>query len=100
MHLNDLADGAGNDFVALGEGDVPVEETVCRLMGIGYARILSVAYDQAWLGNDVDVAAFLTQAKDTIEAWMQVSTDAIDAAEVKKQKLAARNAPKPRQRAC
>lgn len=100
VHLSDFTEGAGNNFVALGQGSVPVEETVCRMMGIGYARILSVSYDQAWLGDATDVTAFLTQAKETIEAWMQVSADAIAAADVKKKKIAARNAPKPRQRAC
>lgn len=97
--INDLAEGSGNNFVAIGEGVVPVREVIHRLMGIGFGRILTVAYDKAWLGVDVDVIAFLTQIRETLTNWMQESATAIADAQTKIDKVAARNAPKPRKRA-
>ena len=97
--INDLMEGSGNDFVAIGEGVVPVREVIHRLMGIGFDRILTIAYDRAWLGTDVDIAEFLTQTRETLSSWMQESATLIEEAQVKINKIATRNAPKPRQRA-
>jgi len=99
VRLNDLASGSENDFVPIGQGKLPVRDVIHRLMGIGFNRILSVGYDQAWLSADVDLSTFLADAKETLTSWMQESAKAIEDAQVKIDKLAARNAPKPRQRA-
>ena len=97
--LNDLTTGTGNDFVALGEGTVPVHEVIHRLMGIGFDRFLTIAYDKAWLSSDVDLIEFLTQTRETLTNWIDESAAMIAAAPIKIDKIAARNAPKPRQRA-
>lgn len=99
VRLNDLAQGSGNDFVALGEGAVPIREVIHRLMGIGYDRILTVAYDKAWLPEDTNIIEFIRQAYETLNNWMNESAQAIKQAQTKIDKFAARNAPKPRQRA-
>jgi sugar phosphate isomerase/epimerase len=97
--INDLTQGTGNNFVALGQGVVPLREVIHRLMGIGYDRTLTVAYDKAWLADSTDVAEFLTHARETLTGWMDDSAKAITDAQAKIDKLAARNAPKPRKRA-
>jgi sugar phosphate isomerase/epimerase len=92
VRVNDLAEGSGNNFVAIGEGSVPVREVIHRLMGIGFGRVITIAYDKAWLPVGVDIVETLTN-------WMTESAAEIEAAQVKIDKLAARNAPKPRVRA-
>lgn len=99
VRVNDLAEGSGNDFVAIGQGIVPVRQVIHRLMGIGYERLLTIAYDRAWLGADVDIAAFLTANRETLSSWITESATTIADAQTKIDKLAARNAPKPRKRA-
>ncbi len=99
VRVNDLADGSGNDFVAIGEGSVPIREVIHRLMGIGFNRVITIAYDKAWLPAGVDIAEFLTGIRETLTNWMAESAQAIEDAQAKIDKLAKRNAPKPRVRA-
>lgn len=93
--VKDTRLGEGTGFVPLGEGDVPVETFLERLLGIGFDGWVSVEWDRLWLPSLEPPETYLPAARERLRAWV----DAIDANEEKGRKAAAkaaaRAAPKP-----
>lgn len=69
-HVKDARLGAtGASYCKLGEGDVPVEDFIHRLMGIGYDGYVTMEWEKAWLPGLADAAEVLPDALTKLRKW-------------------------------
>jgi sugar phosphate isomerase/epimerase len=59
----------GATYCKIGEGDVPVEKFVTRLMGIGYNGYVTVEWEKAWLPGLAEPEEILPDAIQKLRKW-------------------------------
>ena len=59
----------GATYCKLGEGDVPVEKFVTRLMGVGYNGYVTVEWEKAWLPGLAEPEEILPDAIQKLRKW-------------------------------
>jgi len=65
----------GATYCKLGEGDVPVDKFVTRLMGVGYTGYVTVEWEKAWLPNIAEPEEVLPDAATKLRKWAASSAD-------------------------
>ena len=65
----------GATYTKLGEGDVPVEKFITRLMGIGYTGYVTVEWAKAWLPNIAEPEEILPDAIQKLRKWAATGAD-------------------------
>jgi sugar phosphate isomerase/epimerase len=65
----------GATYCKLGEGDVPVEKFITRLMGVGYTGYVTVEWEKAWLPNIAEPEEVLPDAIEKLRKWAATSAD-------------------------
>lgn len=65
----------GATYCKLGEGDVPVEKFITRLMGIGYTGYVAVEWEKAWLPNIAEPEEILPDAARKLKKWAATNPD-------------------------
>ena len=71
----------GATYCKLGEGDVPVEKFVTRLMGVGYNGYVTVEWEKAWLPGLAEPEEVLPDAITKLRKWAATGADESEAAE-------------------
>src|SRR5215213_9869551 len=59
----------GATYCKLGEGDVPVEKFITRLMGVGYNGYVTVEWEKAWLPGLAEPEEILPDAIQKLRKW-------------------------------
>jgi sugar phosphate isomerase/epimerase len=59
----------GATYCKLGEGDVPVEKFVTRLMGVGYNGYITMEWEKAWLPGLAEPEEILPDAIQKLRKW-------------------------------
>lgn len=59
----------GAAYCKLGEGDVPVEQFLTRLRGIGYKGYVTLEWEKAWLPNIAEPEEILPHAVTKLKEW-------------------------------
>jgi sugar phosphate isomerase/epimerase len=59
----------GATYCKLGEGDVPVEKFITRLMGVGYTGYVTVEWEKAWLPGLAEPEEILPDAIQKLRKW-------------------------------
>src|SRR5437867_2776615 len=59
----------GATYCKLGEGDVPVEKFITRLMGIGYNGYVTVEWEKAWLPGLAEPEEILPDSIQKLRKW-------------------------------
>ena len=59
----------GATYCKLGEGDVPVEKFVTRLMGVGYNGYVTMEWEKAWLPGLAEPEEILPDAIQKLRKW-------------------------------
>jgi sugar phosphate isomerase/epimerase len=70
-HLGSL----GATLCPLGEGDVPVQKFLSRLLGIGYNGFVTFEWDRAWLPNIAPPEEALPAAIKKLKEWTNQNTE-------------------------
>lgn len=65
----------GATYCKLGEGDVPVEKFITRLLGIGYTGYVTVEWEKAWLPNIAEPEEILPDASQKLKKWAATNAD-------------------------
>ena len=65
----------GATYCKLGDGDVPVEKFVTRLMGVGYTGYVTVEWEKAWLPNIAEPEEILPDAVEKLRKWAATGAD-------------------------
>jgi sugar phosphate isomerase/epimerase len=65
----------GATYCKLGEGDVPVDKFVTRLMGVGYTGYVTVEWEKAWLPNIAEPEEILPDAVTKLRKWAATNAD-------------------------
>jgi sugar phosphate isomerase/epimerase len=76
----------GATYCKLGEGDVPVEKFVTRLMGVGYNGYVTVEWEKAWLPGLAEPEEVLPDAITKLRKW--AATGAEESQEVEEREAA------------
>ncbi|WP_428939824.1 sugar phosphate isomerase/epimerase family protein [Fontivita pretiosa] len=70
VHVKDAKLGPlGVSFCKLGEGDIPVQKLLIRLMGIGYQGWVTVEWEKAWLPGLAEPEEILPDAVAKLKQW-------------------------------
>jgi len=83
----------GATYCKLGEGDVPVEKFITRLMGIGYNGYVTVEWEKAWLPGLAEPEEVLPDAITKLRKWAATGNEETEAAEEAEPAAAAAAAP-------
>jgi sugar phosphate isomerase/epimerase len=59
----------GATYCKLGEGDVPVEKFMTRLLGVGYTGYVTLEWEKAWLPNIAGPEEILPDAAVKLRKW-------------------------------
>jgi sugar phosphate isomerase/epimerase len=59
----------GATYCKLGEGDVPVEKFMTRLLGVGYTGYVTLEWEKAWLQNIAGPEEILPDAAVKLRKW-------------------------------
>jgi sugar phosphate isomerase/epimerase len=71
VQVQDATIGAlGATYCKLGEGEVPVEKFIRRLLGIGYDGWITFEWEKAWLPNIAEPEEVLPDAAKKLENWI------------------------------
>jgi sugar phosphate isomerase/epimerase len=65
----------GATYCKLGEGDVPVEKFITRLMGVGYNGYVTVEWEKAWLPGLAEPEEILPDAIQKLRKWSAARAD-------------------------
>ena len=81
-HVKDAKFGAlGATYCKLGEGDVPVEKFITRLMGVGYNGYVTMEWEKAWLPGLAEPEEVLPDAIEKLRKWAATGTEDSQTAE-------------------
>ncbi|HTL29497.1 MAG TPA: sugar phosphate isomerase/epimerase family protein [Tepidisphaeraceae bacterium] len=71
VQVQDATIGAlGATYTKLGEGEVPVEKFIRRLLGIGYEGWITFEWEKAWLPNIAEPEDVLPDAVKKLQNWI------------------------------
>ena len=59
----------GANYCKLGEGNVPVQKFITRLMGIGYDGYVTMEWEKAWLPGLAEPEEILPDAAKKLRQW-------------------------------
>ena len=65
----------GASYCKLGEGDVPVQKFITRLMGVGYNGYVTVEWEKAWLPGLAEPEEILPHAIVKLREWAATGAD-------------------------
>src|SRR5688572_21639259 len=65
----------GASYCKLGEGDVPVQKFITRLMGVGYSGYVTVEWEKAWLPGLAEPEEILPHAIVKLREWAATGAD-------------------------
>ncbi len=65
----------GATYCKLGEGNVPVQKFITRLMGIGYTGYVAVEWEKAWLPNLAEPEEILPDSIAKLKKWTLTEGD-------------------------
>jgi sugar phosphate isomerase/epimerase len=70
IHLVHVKDARSEELVALGEGDVPVRESLAALRAAGYDGWLTVEWEKRWHPELAEPELALPRERETLARWL------------------------------